>query len=88
MTEHDEDAVVERCARQSGSADILRRDFVTLVLETLKPGDRLPGGLRVVPEEPSETMTHAEGETWDVDYELWADACARVYRAMLAASTD
>ncbi len=47
------------------------------IVDCLKPGDRLPGGLRVVPEEPTEAMVTAGfGEL------------PEVYRTMLAASTE
>jgi hypothetical protein len=53
MTEHDTDAVGERCLEALPWADGME---VTELLMALKPGDHLPGGLRVVPEEPTAAM--------------------------------
>lgn len=66
---------------------------VQRILSALKPGDRLPGGLRVVQGEPSDAMIAVgHNALWD----CFADQSGElrdgwervVYRAMLAASTD
>ena len=70
-----------KCA---GTAEMISENLLRSkhVLAALKPGDCLPGGLVVVPEEPTEAMIEAA--------ELWATArtAAQNYRAMIEAACD
>ena len=55
MTDHDVDAVVERVAIDL-AFPVIDRARVRATLESIRPGDRLPGGGVWVPEEPSVEM--------------------------------
>jgi hypothetical protein len=90
MTEHDTDAVVGR----GGMRELLRRICnetgvrrVTIddILSALKPGDRLPGGAKVAPDEPTEAMKAAGAQAWNETDDFQVDVVAAIYRAMLKA---
>lgn len=83
-SDHIHAAAYEKCAHDA--------------LSTLRPGDRLPNGLVVVPMEPSGDMVEVGRKAADMAYDQcleyifspgehreYTDACTVIYRAMLSA---
>jgi hypothetical protein len=71
-----EDAVLERCAKAVHISCLGARRL----LEELRPGDPLPGGLVVVPEEPSEAQLKVAA--------YWIGGDEALYRAMIRAASE
>jgi hypothetical protein len=87
MTEHDADAVVERMATPLDGSPAKAHDKLLMraILAALKPGDRLPGGAKVAPDEPTEAMKAAGAQAWNETDDFQVDVVAAIYRAMLKA---
>ena len=93
MSEHDTDAVVERIRNSGDLPDCVWAKDIRQILSSLKPGDRLPGGLVCVPEEPTEALVDA---VLDADLDIYwgyrSDGTPGwpqdVYRIMIAAAGD
>jgi len=84
MSERGEDATIVRVADAMRSSEYM----VRRALSALRPGDPLPGGLVVVPEEPTEAMLDATyGAEIEGDY-LGVDDIAIIYRIMLRAAQE